>query len=307
MKNRIYRFICTSLLLISSQTQASPSFATDSIGQGIYVHHGVHEDIAEGYHGDICNLSFIVGSKGIAVIDTGGSRKIGEQLLAEIRKISALPILYVINTHVHPDHIFGNAAFVAENPTFVGHTKLADAMERRKESYMRINQQYLGADFAGSEIIKPSVAVQNTLTLDLGDRTLLLTAYPVAHTNTDLTVQDSKTSTLWTGDLLFVERTPSIDGDIKGWISAIETLKPLASHQVVPGHGTVQQDGNYAFNKELRYLTLLLEDIRASIKHGGTMEKTMDTAAASEKNNWVLFEIVNRRNVNNIYPSLEWE
>src|SRR5690606_40606854 len=55
--------------------------------------------------------------------------------------------------------------------------------------------------------------------LDLGDRQLTLTAFPIAHTSTDITVFDSKTQTLWTGDLLFVERTPSIDGDIKGWRS----------------------------------------------------------------------------------------
>jgi len=295
-----------ALLLISAHVQAEALPVTE-ISPGIYVHQGVHEDLSEGYRGDICNVSFIVGSKGIAVIDTGGSFKIGQQLHEAVRKVSSLPILYVINTHVHPDHIFGNAAFVQDKPAFVGHSKLADAMELRKETYLRINNNWLGADFAGSEIVKPTLTVQDKLELNLGGRKLELTAYPTAHTNTDVTVLDSKTATLWTGDLLFVERTPSIDGDLKGWLAVIDQLKAVPAQQIVPGHGAVVKDGKTALNNEQRYLSTLLNDIRASIKKGEVMEKSMETAAASEKGKWVLFDIVNRRNVNTVYPGLEWE
>jgi len=300
-------FISTfALLLTITSVQAEP-LATQEVGAGIYVHQGAHEDLSEGYHGDICNVSFIVGGKGVAVIDTGGSFKVGKKLHEAIRKITTLPILYVINTHVHPDHIFGNAAFVEDKATFIGHAKLADAMELRKENYLRINNTWLGADFAGSEIIKPSVPVKDTLELDLGNRKLQLTAYPTAHTNTDITVFDTKTATLWTGDLLFVERTPSIDGDLKGWLAVIDQLKTTPAQQMVPGHGPVVKDWKTALDNEQRYLSTLLNDVRASIKKGEVMEKAMDTAATSEKGKWVLFDIVNRRNVNNVYPSLEWE
>ncbi|MDH4456224.1 MAG: quinoprotein relay system zinc metallohydrolase 2 [Candidatus Methylopumilus sp.] len=301
------------MLAIATILNASLALATpltmENLGDGIYVHHGVHEDMSEGYHADICNISFIVGSKGIAVIDTGGSLKTGQALREAIRQVSELPILYVINTHVHPDHIFGNAAFTQDKATFVGHEKLPDAMERRRENYLRINQQWLGEAFAGSEIVKPSMLVKTTANLDLGDRTLLLTAYPVAHTNTDLTVLDKKSSTLWTGDLLFVERTPSIDGDIKGWLAVINELKNNEAEFAIPGHSSSLKDANWKkqLNDQERYLWTLLNDIRASIKKGEVMEKAMGTAASSERSYWQLFDIVNRRNVNNIYPALEWE
>jgi quinoprotein relay system zinc metallohydrolase 2 len=298
--------IATVLMQIVQAAQAEPLSVT-KVADGLYVHQGVHEDLSEGYHGDICNISFVIGSKGVAVIDTGGSFKTGQALHEAIRKITPLPILYVINTHVHPDHIFGNAAFLEDKPVFVGHAKLADAMTLRTDAYMRMNQTWMGDAFAGSEIVKPTLAVQDTLTLDIGDRKLILTAYPKAHTNTDITVLDSKTATLWTGDLLFIERTPSVDGDIKGWLAVISQLKELKVNAVVPGHGTPTKDWQAALDKEQHYLDILLTDIRASIKKGEVMEKTMDTAAASEKNHWVLFDIVNRRNVNNLYPALEWE
>jgi quinoprotein relay system zinc metallohydrolase 2 len=294
---------------------AHNDFAIENVGDGIYVHHGIHQDIDDGYKGDICNVSFVVGSKGVVVIDTGGSIKVGNQLRDAIKKVTDKPILYVINTHVHPDHIYGNAAFLVDKAEFVGHEKLATAMELRREQYTKLNAKLLGEDAKGSELIKPTIAVKAAqepgLVLDLGDRKLAITAHPVAHTNTDLSVldikADSKNSTLFTGDLLFIERTPVLEGDIKGLIAELEKLKSSTAKQVVPGHGIVTKDWQQAIANQLRYLNALLTDIRASIKKGESMESAMNTAAASEKDKWLLFDIANRRNVNIIYPALEWE
>ena len=310
------RFLMISLTLsiLISCAQAAPKqgklvadFAIEDVGHGIYVHHGKHLDIDEGYQGDICNTSFVVGEKGVAVIDTGGSLKVGNQLREAIKKITDKPILYVINTHVHPDHIFGNAAFLQDKPQFVGHAKLGDAMQLRKEGYDKLNAKYLGADATGSEIVKPTLAVKEPMTLDLGKRTLKVTPYTVAHTNTDISVIDSQTSTLFTGDLLFIERTPVVEGDIKGLIAAIDVLKTYPVQQVVPGHGPVTKDWLQALTNEQRYLNAVLTDIRANIKAGKSMTDAMDSAAAGEKDKWLLFDVANRRNINTIYPGLEWE
>ena len=315
----VFALVGCSNVPANAQT-AHNDFAIENVGDGIYVHHGVHMDIDDGYKGDICNASFVVGSLGVAVIDTGGSIKVGNQLRDAIKKVTDKPILYVINTHVHPDHVYGNAAFVPSNPNqakpeFVGHEKLATVMELRREQYAKINTKLLGEDAIGSELVKPTIAVKTTLELDLGDRRLTLTAHPVAHTNTDLSVidikADSKSSTLFTGDLLFIERTPVLEGDIKGLIAELEKLKSSATNkaikQVVPGHGPVTKNWKLAIENQQRYLTTLLTDIRTSIKKGESMESAMNTAAASEKDKWQLFDIANRRNVNIIYPALEWE
>lgn len=298
------------LLALTGCAQAQPrpdNFVIENVGDGIYVHHGEHLDIDTGYQGDICNASFIVGSKGVAVIDTGGSLKVGQQLREAIRKVTPLPVLYVINTHVHPDHIYGNAAFLADKPLFIGHEKLPNAMETRKEQYAKLNERLLHDDAKGSELVKPTLLVKSTLELDLGDRKLNLTAHPVAHTNTDVSVIESKAHTLFAGDLLFIERTPVLEGDIKGLIAEIEKLKSSPAKQVVPGHGPVTKQWVEALNDAQHYLNMLLTDIRASIKKGESMESTMNTAAGSEKDKWKLFDVANRRNVNTIYPALEWE
>jgi quinoprotein relay system zinc metallohydrolase 2 len=306
---RILMIIMSVLALAScahAQT-AHGDFAIEDVGDGIYVHHGIHQDIDDGYHGDICNASYIVGSKGVAVIDTGGSIKIGNQLRQAIKKVTDKPILYVINTHVHPDHIYGNAAFLVDKPAFIGHEKLATAMELRREQYTKLNAKLLGEDAKGSDLVKPTIAVETKLELDIGDRNLTILAHPVAHTNTDVSVMDSKSSTLFTGDLLFIERTPVLEGDIKGLIAELEKFKSQPIKQVVPGHGSVTKDWKIAIENEQRYLNALLTDIRAAIKAGKSMNEAMDSAAAGEKDKWKLFEIANRRNVNIIYPALEWE
>ena len=306
------RFLMISLSVLMllgcahAQT-AQNDFVLESLGNGIYVHHGQHLDIDTGYQGDICNISFVVGSKGVAVIDTGGSFKTGNKLRDAIKKVTDKPILYVINTHVHPDHIFGNAAFLQDKAQFVGHEKLATAMQLRKEAYDQLNLKYMGNDAKGSEIVKPTIQVKEPIDLDLGDRKLKVTPYPSAHTNTDISIIDGKTRTLFTGDLLFIERTPVLEGDIKGLIAVIDTLKTYPVKQVVPGHGPFTKDWVTALNNEQRYLNALLTDIRTNIKAGKSMNEAMETAAASEKDKWLLFDIANSRNVNRIYPALEWE
>jgi len=293
-------------MLLVPLAQAEP-LPVKEVAAGVYVHQGIHEELDAGYHGDICNIGFIVGQKGVAVIDSGGSLRVGQQLREAIRKITALPVLYVINTHVHPDHIFGNAAFRDEQPVYVGHAKLPDAMERRRGIYLRNNAAWMGDAFTGSEIVKPTTTVDNTMELDLGGRTLLLTAWPPAHTTADLSVFDRESATLWSGDLLFIERTPSMDGDTLGWLKLIPRLKEIPAKRVVPGHGPVTEQWQAAFDHQQRYFETLLRDIRGNIRKGITMEKSMESSATSERGHWQLFDSVNRRNVNLLYPVLEWE
>ncbi|HEX5539468.1 MAG TPA: quinoprotein relay system zinc metallohydrolase 2 [Methylophilaceae bacterium] len=302
----LLRSIVSALLFIPLVAAAAP-LEMHEVADGIYVHQGVHEDFDENYHGDIANIGFIVGDEAVAVVDTGGSYLVGRALHEAIRAVTQLPIKYVINTHAHPDHIFGNAAFADDKPAFVGNAKLAAQLYASQDTYLRNLKQELGEKAKGSEIVLPTLKVEGEKTLDLGNRILKLNTWPTAHTNTDLTGYDEKTKTLWTGDLLFSERTPSLDGDIKGWLAAIPKLEAIPATTVIPGHGPVSHQPGQAWSKEKTYLETLLTDVRGDIKAGNDLNYSMDHAGQSEKDKWVLFGIVNRRNVNILYPKLEWE
>jgi quinoprotein relay system zinc metallohydrolase 2 len=288
---------------------SGPSLNFEEISPGIFVHQGEHLDVDEAYQGDIANIGFIVGEKAIAVIDTGGSLAIGKELKNAIRKISKLPIRYVINTHVHLDHIYGNAIFKEDDIDFIGHVELPRAMASRKGFYERTNLKYLKIPLKKSIQIAPNILIKpnESESFDLGNRVIKVTGYPVSHTNTDVTVEDIKTKTLWAGDLLFIERTPVIDGDIHGFIAVIDEILKLDIDQVIPGHGTPTKKWKQAFLKEQNYFKVLRDELRLAIDNDQDLQLTIDTAGRSESKKWELFNVQNGRNINKIFPIMEWE
>lgn len=302
-----------SIMVSSSAFASSPqadSYKVKQVAEGIFYHQGSHEQADAENLGAIANVGFIIGEQCIAVIDSGGSFQEGKLLRKVIRQHSDLPICYVINTHVHPDHVLGNAAFNTDKPEFVGHEKLPAAMASRQQHFARQFSEILGDAYEGTEFIeaKTLVKVGSSLTLELGNRPLILTAFTTAHTDHDLTVYDEKTSTLWTGDLLFVERIPALDGSINGWIDALETLVERNAAMIVPGHGTAftgeQSEG---WQDLLRYLTTIREEIRVIINDLGTIEQAIDSVGTQEAEKWKLFEEYHRRNITAAFVELEWE
>ncbi|MBS0240431.1 MAG: quinoprotein relay system zinc metallohydrolase 2 [Proteobacteria bacterium] len=278
------------------------------ISPGVFVHVGKYELVNSENRGDISNAICIIGASAVAVIDTSGSYATGKDLRETISKITDKPIRYVINTHMHPDHVLGNAAFKSPGVEFVGHHKLPAALYARKDSYLANARLRVGdAAFAGTEIIPPTMLVNDTLDLDLGGRTLTLKARPTAHTDNDLTIFDSATGTFFLGDLLFSDHIPTLDGSIVGWLNLIPVLKQEKADHAVPGHGPKTMPWPDAIAPVERYLNVLAGDVRRMIKDGKTIEETVATAGQSERGKWALFDEHHSRNVTAAFTELEWE
>lgn len=290
-----------------SQAEARALSMTE-VAPGLFVHQGVHATFNEQNAGDISNLTLIVGKDAAAVVDTGGSALVGRSFLTAIRAITDKPIRYVINSHMHPDHVFGNAPFKSENPIFVAHHKMARGLAARAERYLAANKDLLGPEaFDGTQIILPSEHVEVPRDIDLGERVITLVPRPTAHTDNDMTVFDKATGTLILGDLLFSGHIPTIDGSITGWLSVIETLKTEKAARAVPGHGPASMDWPQALEPLERYLRLIAADVRLMIKDNKTLSEATRTAAASERDQWLLADEFHARNVTAAFAELEWE
>jgi quinoprotein relay system zinc metallohydrolase 2 len=306
--------VCACPLLLSGANVVStePPSREQRLGEvqqvaaGIFVRRGADAEATAQNHDGIANLAFIVGRESVAVIDPGGSREDGQRLLKSIRGVTKLPIRYVVLSHVHPDHVFGAAAFESERPEFVGHARLPAALEQRGEYYRQRLEVVLGKDQAG-RVVAPSRLVKDRATLELGQRRLEIQAHATAHTTGDLSVFDVQTETLLLGDLLFVQRIPALDGSLKGWLKELALLKARRARRVVPGHGPVSVDWPSGAADLERYLGVLLRETREAIAKGLEIDAAVKTVGQSERQKWLLFDDYHGRNVTQAFKELEWE
>ena len=276
------------------------------VAPGLYVRRGVDQDASAGNRDAIANIGFIVGRDAVLVTDSGGSLVDGRWLRAQIKAVTDKPIRYVVISHVHPDHGFGAGAFAADKPVYIGHAALPGALASRGPFYQKGLADIIGADNVGP-IVMPTRTVAGTDTVDLGDRVITFKAHGPAHTTSDLSMLDHRTDWLLPADLLFVERVPSLDGSLLGWLKELDALEATGARKAVPGHGPASVDLKAAVARLRAYLTGLRDGVRAEIKGNGSIEHAIKEVGQKDRGDWLLFDDYNNRNVTEAYRELEWE
>lgn len=298
---------CLCCLASLARVAAEPGpMPLENVAPGIFLRRGADEDATAENLDAIANIGFIVGRDAVLVTDSGGSFVDGERLRAAIKTKTDKPIRYVVISHVHPDHAFGAGAFRQDNPIFIGHARLAAALEARAAYYRKRLEELLGANNVG-DVVLPTMSVEKRAEIDLGDRTIAFTAHGIAHTDCDLSMLDRTTGVLLPADLLFARRVPSLDGSLLGWLREVEALRAMGAQRAVPGHGPLVVDYAAAAADLIRYLTALRDGTRQAIASGAGIEAAVSTVAQSERDRWALFDGYNGRNVTEAYKELEWE
>jgi cyclase len=268
--------LAAGCLSTTAQTKG-PGFTLTKIGDGVYAALGEDGGAAGS------NAGFVVGSKGVAVIDTFTTIAAAKDLLAEIRKITNLPIKYVINTHYHLDHVGGNAVFAEAGATIIAQQNVL-GWERTE------NLKFFGADPKPERralveaLVLPNKTYSDKLDLNLGDR-MLKVRFMLGHTGGDsvVFVSDKGRDIVFGGDIIWHKHLPNlIDASTEPWIATLDKL--LADHPAatfVSGHGGLATAADV---KDFRdYLAALRTDIAKAQTEGKTGDDLVAVVTAELK------------------------
>jgi glyoxylase-like metal-dependent hydrolase (beta-lactamase superfamily II) len=275
--------------------------------EDVYAFIGDSGPIAPDNGGEVGNSGFIVGSSGVIVIDTGVSYRHGQAITEAIRRITRKPVQLVIITHAAQEFLFGSAAFAEQGVPLLTHTKSAELIRSRCERCLENLRNTLGEDaLAGTRLVIPTQTIESSVALDVAGRTLDLLYFGRAGTPGDLAVLDRRSGVVFAGGLLAVGRIPEFrDGNLRGWLQALDQLALLPARIFVPGHGA--PGGTEAIAATASYLHDLDTQVRALYAGGASLIEAMDRAELSSYASWALYPRLHRENVLHRYLQLELE
>ena len=270
-------------------------------GDGVWMIAGAQEAITFENGGAIANITILDSKDGAIVIDTGPSRRYGEQLAALARELTGKDIARAYITHFHPDHAFGNQGFdatkvAAPEGVIKGLSEMgnsfSDAMYYIARDWMR-----------GTEIVLPSATVKEGVE-DIGGRRLRLLPR-AGHTASDLAIFDETSGTLIAGDLAFLDRAPTTPhADIAIWQNTIRELADIKCNTLIPGHGPIDTDKR-SLTQTRDWLVAIQEIIERCFNEGQDMPEAMQAPLPKAFDKIALARYEFQRSVMHLYPKLE--
>jgi glyoxylase-like metal-dependent hydrolase (beta-lactamase superfamily II) len=193
------------------------------------------------------SVCVIRGSYGLAVVDTRSSPRQADQILADLRELGSRPVRWVINTHAHFDHCFGNQRFGSgsdRTAPIYGHARVPahlDACERPLLAEWIARGEEPAEEWREVVITPPTELVGDRHALDLGDRAVDLLHLGRGHTDNDLLLHIPDAQAWLLGDLIEESGPPCYGADSfpLDWpVTVTRLLSLLADGDVlVPGHG----------------------------------------------------------------------
>jgi glyoxylase-like metal-dependent hydrolase (beta-lactamase superfamily II) len=304
--NRVWQGVLW-LLFFYSPVAWSVSSELSVVAPGVYALIGDAGEISPQNRGAVGNAGFIIGDRGVVVVDTGISYRYGKAMLATIAGVTPLPVELAIISHPIQEFLFGAAAFQERHIPILAHEKTAELMRNRCAVCLKNLRRLLGEEeMRGSSVVVPDRLVEQSLRLSLGGRDVELLHYGWASTPGDLAVFDRASGVLFAGGLVSVGRIPELrDADLRGWISALQQLEKLPIKWVIPGHGPVSTAQQ--MTQTLNYLTALEAKVRALYKKGVGLTDTIAQAQLPDFASWNLYSVIHPQNVQHVYLRLENE
>ncbi len=290
MPGAVLAVVALSALAMAASAPA-PDFQVQKIGEGVWAAIGTDGGKAG------ANAGFVVGEDGVAVIDTFEDPGAAKELLAEIRKITPLPIRFVVNTHYHLDHVNGNDVFAAAGATILAQRNVR-AWERSE------NLKWWGDKIkpdvkARVESLKlPDVVYDQGVDLYLGSRKIEVRSYP-GHTGGDSIVYIHDAGVMFCGDLFWNRHIPNLtDATTGAWTGTLDTLVGSGAGKFVPGHGEPGTSLDVrAFQQYLVDLRTAVGRAQAAGKRGDALVEAVLPEMQAKYGSWGFFQEFAKANI----------
>jgi glyoxylase-like metal-dependent hydrolase (beta-lactamase superfamily II) len=227
------------------------------------------------------NSGFVVGDDGVLVIDSRYTPELANDLLKAIRSVTSAPVRYVVNTHYHPDHSWGNMVFKAQGAVIVARPETRDALRKYSPAYLEFYKEYSTDTWEllrEVQITAPDTTFGDEMEIDLGGVKVVLRYFGPAHTAGDCVVIVPKDKVAFVGGLLSNGYHPNLGdpgADFDNWIATLDRLRASKFACVVPGQGKVC--GAEELAAESRYITTLRNQCEQNIQRMVPLEQAVSS------------------------------
>jgi glyoxylase-like metal-dependent hydrolase (beta-lactamase superfamily II) len=256
----------------------------------------------------ISNAAFVVTPEGVIVVDALGSPALAQELIKEIRRVTAVPIKAVIVTHHHADHIYGLQVFKQAGAEVIA--------QRDGQAYLYSETAALRLQASREELfpwiddktmlVAADRWIDKPIALRLGGLDFLLHPAGPAHTPEDLVVYVPQLKLLIAGDLVFRGRVPFVGlADSGSWIAALDKLLQFDAAVIIPGHGPVSTTTREDLQMTRDYLAYLRQTMGAAALNLEPFEEAYARTDWSRFAKLPLFGVANRINAYNTYLLME--
>ncbi len=308
-------FILASVLLACNQSTETVYPATDvemklkQVSEHVYYVQG-KAGIATDNEGFISNAGFIVTDDGVIVFDALGTPSLAALFLTKIRSVTDKPILKVIMSHYHADHIYGLQVFKEQGAQIIAPKGAMDylsspAAEERIEERRFSLEPWVNES---TRLVSPDVILDKTMSFSHGGITFILDILGTAHSDGDLTLFVEPDRVLFSGDIIFEGRVPYLgDSNTKTWLETLTKMEVGQIAALIPGHGPAAKNPNQAITATRKYLAKIRSVMREAVINLDDFAETYDKTDWSEFAHLPAFAETNRRNAYQVYLSMEEE
>jgi len=293
--------------------QRAPVVQAIPVAEGTWYVQGVPALGSPANRNFISNAAFVVTPDGVLVVDALGAPALAEELLAEIRRITPLPLRWVVLTHCHADHLYGLQVLRAAGARILAHAACRDYLGSDTAQRRLHDSRLTLAPWVDehTELVVPDTWVgegtpDNDHLIRLGGRVFRVRHAGPSHTPEDLVVLDEHTGVLFAGDLVFRGRIPFVgQADSSQWVGALDRLLALQPRVLVPGHGPLSHTPREDLQLTRDYLRFLHQAMAEAARNLEPFDEAYARTDWSRFEHLPLFAVANRMNAYNTYLLLE--